>query len=1058
MGSSSSLKWRWLNLTECVPHKVGWDSSSWSWDSVRFRAQPAAASPSRGLLQGDSAIEQHPMRHVPNENGHLRRANDSPEDEDGQLSLKLGGSLYSHTEDNIGSRNGKRCRSSSPQQSQFPTCQVDECTADLSKAKEYHRRHKVCEVHSKAANAQVSHSMQRFCQQCSRFHPLPEFDEGKRSCRRRLAGHNRRRRKAQPDSAVAAATAAQAGLMVEDDRPGKGPEILSFLNILSHLQASPSTDAFSRLLQSTLKGQLSAVGRSAQENPVSCLGEEGSGPGPLTLASSSTEAQKSQASLSTRFGQPGSSAPSISQIPSTICARPISSVPKGPAQLPSSLAMTLQQLVADQSMPKLNHSSSSARHVVPTSEVQKLLPPHPTTENGSAASDMCDKIQDQDVTVNLTAGVVEGHSLGMVLADPKNRLSPENVSDASHHSIDLEHPPPQHSGDVSQSGSDQQSPGSSSADWEDRNHRISFKLFDRHPAEFPEGLRAQIDEWLAHRPSDLESYIKPGCVVLTVFLSMPKSAWVELKEDLAASVKKLLSLCNDNFWCKGRILVQAEHQKVFVVDGDILESIVAEPLSYPYIQAVRPLAIVAGEQNTLVLKGFNFTQPGTRLCCAYQGRFIRQELSGMEQEGRRWPEKEALFQLDSVFTCNTDLRSVVGRCFVEVECGNYGGDWKPVIIADGPVCAEICTLEDEIAVAASLAGAAAQRQGFQSSDVLDCTETMRLVAEEEVTCFLHELGWFFQRSCFQDLKDPPVVDLISSRRLRLLLVFSVERNWCAVVQKLLDILFEVNNLEAAFTKLSDVLHEEVSLLHRAVQRKCRPMVELLLGYVPSSLARANESEFSLFQRKLQFKSHWASIFRPDVNGPAGLTPLHIAANMQDSEEVVDALTSDPCQSGLHAWFNKQDDAGETPFKSALARGNLKSIQVVRMKLAHLEDVQTVSINIPPDLPWEWTQKNMESKSRAKEILNLELPTWVKSAPSGEIAELSRPATTACKSQACRRLPQNVGSIKGHMYKPFLLSVVSLVTLCVCVFLLFRAAIKLKNGPTFRWEGLQSGPK
>jgi hypothetical protein len=235
-------------------------------------------------------------------------------------------------------------------------------------------------------------------------------------------------------------------------------------SLLSKL-ASPSTDAFSRLLQSTLKEQLSAMGRNAQENPVSGPGEEGSGPGPLTLASSSTEAQKSQASPSTRFGQPGSSAPSISQIPS-ISARPISSVPKGPAQLPSSLAMTLQQLVADQSMPKLNHSSSSARHVVPTSEVQKLLPPHPTTENGSAASDMRDKIQDQDVTVNSTAGVVEGHSLGMVLADLKNRLSPENVSDASHHSIDLEHPPPQHSGDVSQSGSDQQSRGSSSADWE----------------------------------------------------------------------------------------------------------------------------------------------------------------------------------------------------------------------------------------------------------------------------------------------------------------------------------------------------------------------------------------------------------------------------------------------------------------------------------------------------------------------------------------------------------------------------------------------------------------
>ena len=31
-----------------------------------------------------------------------------------------------------------------------------------------------------------------------RFHQLPEFDQGKRSCRRRLAGHNERRRKAPP--------------------------------------------------------------------------------------------------------------------------------------------------------------------------------------------------------------------------------------------------------------------------------------------------------------------------------------------------------------------------------------------------------------------------------------------------------------------------------------------------------------------------------------------------------------------------------------------------------------------------------------------------------------------------------------------------------------------------------------------------------------------------------------------------------------------------------------------------------------------------------------------
>jgi hypothetical protein len=80
-------------------------------------------------------------------------------------------------------------------------CQVEDCGADLNNAKDYHRRHKVCEMHSKATKARVGNVMQRFCQQCSRFHVLQEFDEGKRSCRRRLAGHNKRRRKTNPEAA-----------------------------------------------------------------------------------------------------------------------------------------------------------------------------------------------------------------------------------------------------------------------------------------------------------------------------------------------------------------------------------------------------------------------------------------------------------------------------------------------------------------------------------------------------------------------------------------------------------------------------------------------------------------------------------------------------------------------------------------------------------------------------------------------------------------------------------------------------------------------------------------
>lgn len=76
-----------------------------------------------------------------------------------------------------------------------PRCQVEGCHVALLNAKEYHRRHRVCDMHSKAPKVMLLGLDQRFCQQCSRFHVVSEFDDSKRSCRRRLAGHNERRRK-----------------------------------------------------------------------------------------------------------------------------------------------------------------------------------------------------------------------------------------------------------------------------------------------------------------------------------------------------------------------------------------------------------------------------------------------------------------------------------------------------------------------------------------------------------------------------------------------------------------------------------------------------------------------------------------------------------------------------------------------------------------------------------------------------------------------------------------------------------------------------------------------
>jgi hypothetical protein len=197
-------------LSSADGHNIGeggifprhWDMKNWNWDPVKFAAQRVGGGgegssedlrqfdsngnggnhrvPDAGITTDRPFTREQPDRcneedegveretpSPPFNDGHSLSGDDDSQEAVGSL-LKLGGDAYACAEENAGgSRNGKRNRSSSPQY-QVPTCQVDACKADLSKAKDYYRRHKVCEMHSKATKAPVSRLMQRFCQQCSR--------------------------------------------------------------------------------------------------------------------------------------------------------------------------------------------------------------------------------------------------------------------------------------------------------------------------------------------------------------------------------------------------------------------------------------------------------------------------------------------------------------------------------------------------------------------------------------------------------------------------------------------------------------------------------------------------------------------------------------------------------------------------------------------------------------------------------------------------------------------------------------------------------------------------
>lgn len=101
----------------------------------------------------------------------------------------------------------------------------------------------------------------------------------------------------------------------------------------------------------------------------------------------------------------------------------------------------------------------------------------------------------------------------------------------------------------------------------------------------------------------------------------------------------------------------------------------------------------------------------------------------------------------------------------------------------------------------------------------------------------------------------------------------MDREWCAVIRKLLNMFFE-GAVGDSSSSPSDAALSELCLLHRAVRKNSKPMVEMLLRYVPKQ---------QIIHR----------LFRPDAAGPAGLTPLHIAAGKDGSEDVLNALTEDP---------------------------------------------------------------------------------------------------------------------------------------------------------------------
>lgn len=175
---------------------------------------------------------------------------------------------------------------------------------------------------------------------------------------------------------------------------------------------------------------------------------------------------------------------------------------------------------------------------------------------------------------------------------------------------------------------------------------------------------------------------------------------------------------------------------------------------------------------------------------------------------------------------------------------------------------------------------------------IDCLpeKTVKAEARNLALEFIHEFGWLLQKSHLKSKFGhlDPNSHFFAFTRFKWIIQFSADHGWCAVVQKLLDLLLD-GNIGAGEQPFLKSAIFELGILHRAVKRNSRPLVDLLLRYVPERVANELSLEYALLV------GEGSSLFRPDAVGPAGLTPLHVAAGTDGSEDVLNALTDDPGQ-------------------------------------------------------------------------------------------------------------------------------------------------------------------
>ncbi|XP_052483999.1 squamosa promoter-binding-like protein 7 isoform X3 [Gossypium raimondii] len=322
--------------------------------------------------------------------------------------------------------------------------------------------------------------------------------------------------------------------------------------------------------------------------------------------------------------------------------------------------------------------------------------------------------------------------------------------------------------------------------------RISFKLYDWNPAEFPRRLRHQIFQWLADMPVELEGYIRPGCTILTVFISMPKNMWMKLSENPMTYMHDFVFTPGRMLHGRGLMTIHLNNMIFRASKGGSSLVKLDMGVQAPRLHYVHPSCFEAGKPMEFVACGSNLLQPKLQFLVSFAGRYLPYDYCLASAHVNATEGSSSCDHLlYKIYVPQTES-DLFGPVFIEVENQSGLSNFIPVLIGDKDVCSEMKVIQQGFD--ASLFWGGSQISANRSS----CeTSTWRQKAYSELVL---DIAWLLREPKSENFQETMASSQI--QRFNCLLNFLIQNKSTVILKKVLQNLKNVVE-EAGFNGTDD---------------------------------------------------------------------------------------------------------------------------------------------------------------------------------------------------------------------------------------------------------------